>query len=171
MTRALAFLAALVVAALVHFAAVTLVPGFPQGVDVFLLVTVLEARRGQPVAGMLAGLAAGGVADALSGGIYGFQGFADTAVGFLIARAAQQLVIQRTSSLAFIFATGAAAQQAILAGLALVLARTGELPAPEWMFAKVATTALLGIAWTTGVERLAGRWLSWRKTRKRGLTT
>jgi len=151
------FLAGLAAAALVHVVGTHLTPWFPLAVDLFLLVTILEARHGRPVGGMLAGLAAGLAADGLSGGPYGLFGFADTAVGYGIARAAQQLVVQRTTSLAAIFAAGAAAQQAILAALSLVFRPDGELAGFEWLLAKVATTALAGLLWTRAVEVLFAR--------------
>ena len=93
--RFLKFVAALAAAALLHFAGARLLPNFSLAVDLVLLVVALEARHGNPVAGMFAGLAAGLLADGLSGGPFGLYGFADTAVGFGIARAAQQLVVQR----------------------------------------------------------------------------
>lgn len=153
--RFLKFVAGLALAALLHFAGARVIPDFSQAVDLFLLVVALEARHGSPMAGMFAGLAAGLLADGLSGGPYGLYGFADTAVGFGIARAAQQLVVQRTTGLAGVFAAGAAAQQAILAALALVFRDHAELPDPLWLLVKVGTTALLGLAWTAAANQLA----------------
>lgn len=155
--RFLKFVAGLTIAALLHFAGARLIPNFSQAVDLFLLVVALEARHGSPMAGMFAGLAAGLLADGLSGGPFGLYGFANTAVGFGIARAAQQLVVQRTTGLAGVFAAGAAAQQAILAALALVFRDHAELPDPLWLLVKVGTTALLGLAWTAAVNQLAHR--------------
>ncbi len=163
--RFLKFVAALAAAALLHFAGARLLPNFSLAVDLFLLVVALEARHGNPVAGMFAGLAAGLLADGLSGGPFGLYGFADTAVGFGIARAAQQLVVQRTSSLAGVFAAGAAAQQAILAALALVFRDHAELPDPLWLLVKVATTAFLGVAWTASANAVASR-LSFRRANR-----
>ncbi len=155
--RFLKFVAGLGLAALLHFAGARLIPNFSQAVDLFLLVVALEARHGSPVAGMFAGLAAGLLADGLSGGPFGLHGFADTAVGFGIARAAQQLVVQRTTGLAGVFAAGAAAQQAILAGLALLFRDHAELPDPLWLLVKVGTTALLGLAWTASANGVTSR--------------
>ena len=155
--RFLKFVAALAAAALLHFAGARLLPDFSLAVDLFLLVVALEARHGSPLAGMFAGLAAGLLADGLSGGPYGMYGFANTAVGFGIALAAQQLVVQRTTGLVGVFAAAAAAQQALLAALALVFRDHAELPDPLWLLVKVATTALLGIAWTASANALASR--------------
>jgi rod shape-determining protein MreD len=163
------FLAGLALAGLLHLAGTRVTPYFPLAIDLFLLTAILEARHGRPLGGMLAGLAAGLAADGLSGGPYGLFGFADTAVGFGVARAAQQLVVQRTTSLAAIFAAGAAAQQAILAALSLVFRPEGELPGFEWLLARVASTALLGLAWTRAVELLFARFASRRAGREKQL--
>lgn len=163
------FLAGLAVAALLHLIGTRATPLFPLAVDLFLLTAILEARHGRPLGGMLAGLAAGLAADGLTGGPYGLYGFADTAVGYGVARAAQQLVVQRTTSLAAIFAAGAAAQQALLAALSLVFRPAGELPGFEWLLVKVATTALLGLAWTRAVEVLFARFAARRAGREKQL--
>lgn len=163
------FLAGLALAAFLHVVGTRLIPVFPLAVDLFLLAAILEARHGRPLGGIFAGLAAGLAADGLTGGPFGLYGFADTAVGYGIARAAQQLVVQRTTSLAAIFAAGAAAQQAILAALSLVFRPEGELPGFEWLLIKVGTTALLGLAWTRSVEVLFARFAVRRAGRAKQL--
>ncbi len=159
------FAGALAAAALLHFVGTALWPRFPQAVDLFLLVVVLEARFGGPLAGMFAGLACGWVSDALSGGPFGLFGLANTIVGYGTARAAQQLVVQRASGMTALFAAGSAAQQAILAGLALLFRDQVELPDPRWLAIKVGTTALLGLAWTSAASALARRYRFWRGSR------
>ncbi len=159
------FLAALAAAALLHFLGTRIWGSFPRACDLFLLVAALEARHGQPVVGMFAGLAAGLLADGISGGPYGLHGFADTVVGYGIARAAQQLVVQRTSGLAALFAAAAAAQQAILALLAFVFRDRVELPDPLWLPLQVASAAALGLLWTRAAAALAHRFRFWRRSR------
>lgn len=159
------FLAALAAAALLHFVGAKAWPAFPRAVDLFLLVAMLEARHGRPLVGMFAGLASGLLADGLSGGPYGLHGFANTAVGYGTARAAQQLVVQRTTGLAALFAAGAAAQQAILAALALIFRDRVELPDPLWLPVQVGAAALLGLAWTSAAAALARRFRFWRKSK------
>ncbi len=159
------FLGALVAAAILHFIGSRIWPGFPRAVDLFLLVAALEARHGQPVIGMFAGLASGLVADGLSGGPFGLHGFANTVVGYGTARAAQQLVVQRPSGLAALFAAGAAAQQAILALLAFVFRDRVELPDPFWLPIQVGSAALLGLAWTNAAAALGRRFRFWQKSR------
>lgn len=159
------FLGGLAIAALLHFLGTQIWPAFPRAVDLFLLAAALEARHGRPVAGMFAGLASGLLADGLSGGPFGLHGFANTAVGYGTARAAQQLVVQRTSGLAALFAAGAAAQQAILGLLALVFRDRIELPDPVWLPIQVAASALLGLAWTHAAAALARRFRFWQKSK------
>ena len=112
---------------------------------------------------MFAGLVAGWSRDALSGGPFGLYGFADTAVGYGTARAAQQLVVQRRTSLLAVFAAAAAAQSAILTVLELVFVPDAELPSPVWLAAKVGSTALLGLAATALAAAVARRWSSRRR--------
>jgi rod shape-determining protein MreD len=166
---ALRVFAGLVAAAILHFVGVELFEAFPRAVDLFLLVAVLEARRGQPAVGMLAGLAAGLLTDGITGGPYGLFGFADTAVAYGVAAAARQLVVQRTTSLAALFAAAAAAQQALVAGLALVFRPGAELAAPEWLLVRVATTAVAGLVWIRVAELVLGRFASRRASRKKKL--
>lgn len=163
------FVAGLLLAAILHFVGVQLVDWFPRAFDLFLLAAVAEARRGQPVAGMLAGLAAGLLTDGLTGGPYGLFGFADTAVAWGVAVAARQLVVQRTTSLAALFAAAAAAQQALVAGLALIFRPGAELAAPEWLLARVGTTALAGLLWIRAAEWVLGRFAARRSSRQKKL--
>jgi len=163
------FVAGLLLAAILHFVGVQLVDWFPRAFDLFLLAAVVEARRGQPVAGMLAGLAAGLLTDGLTGGPYGLFGFADTAVAWGVAVAARQLVVQRTTSLAALFAAAAAAQQALVAGLALVFRPGAELAAPEWLLARVGTAALAGLLWIRAAEWVLARFAARRSSRQKKL--
>lgn len=154
---------ALAAAALVHFAGVRLWPAFPLAVDPFLVVAVAAGRSGRPVPAMFAGMAAGWATDALAGGMFGLHGLADTVVGFGTARAAQQLVVQRRTSLAAVFAAAAAAQTAILALLSLVFPGGYGLPSPFWLIVKVATTAALGLAWTALAAAVSRGWSARRR--------
>jgi len=163
------FLAGLALAAFVHFLGTRALPTFPLAADLFLVVTLLVARSGRPVPAMFAGLACGWAADALAGGPFGLHGLADTMVGFGSALAAQQLVVQRRTSLLSVFAAGAAAQSAILAGLAIVFLPGGDLPALAWLPVKVTTTALAGLAWTSLAAAVDRRWSRRRRKRPSGV--
>lgn len=156
------FAAALAVAALIAVAGARVSPLFPLAVDPFLLVAVVVARSGRPLPAMFGGTAAGWAADALSGGPFGLFGLADGVIAYGTARAAQQLVVQRRSSLAAVFGAAAAAQGAIVALLGLVFTPGRELPSPLWLAIKVATTAALGLAWT-GIAAAVGRRLAARR--------
>ncbi|KAB2965052.1 MAG: rod shape-determining protein MreD [Thermoanaerobaculia bacterium] len=163
------FALGLVAAALVHFAAARATSSFPLAADLFLLVTVLVARAGRPVEAMFAGLVCGWTADALSGMPFGLHGLADSVVGYGTARVAQQLVVQRRTSLLSIFAAGAAAQSALLAVLIAVFVPDGGLPSLVWLPVKVASTALLGLAWASLAAALDRRWSGRRRKRAGGV--
>jgi rod shape-determining protein MreD len=165
------FALALAAAALVHFAGSRALSFFPLAADLFLVVTVLVARAGRPVEAMFAGLACGWAADALSGLPFGLHGLADTMVGYGTARAAQQLVVQRRTSLLSIFAAAAAAQSALLAVLIAVFVPGGGLPSLAWLPVKVASTALLGLAWTAVAAALVRRFAARRRKRPSGTLT
>lgn len=164
------FLLALAASVLVHFAGTRLFPAFPLAVDTFLLLTVLVARNGRSETAMFAGLAAGWAADALTGGPFGIHGLADTVVGFATAQASRQLVVQRRSSLASIFAAAAAVHSALLALLDMAFDPQRELPSLAWLPVKVATTALLGLAWTGLSAAARQRWAR-RRRRPSGTLT
>lgn len=165
------FALGLAAAALLHFAGTRATASFPLAADLFLVVTVLVARAGRPVEAMFAGLVCGWTADALSGLPFGLHGLADTVVGFGTARVAQQLVVQRRTSLLSIFAAAAAAQSALLAVLIAVFVPDGGLPSLAWLPVKVASTALLGLAWAALAAAVAARWSSRRRKRPSGIVT
>jgi len=96
--RNLRLAVALLVVILVHLAGTRLVPDFPRAVDLFLVWVVLAALAGRPAEAIIIGTVAGLTHDALAGGPYGLYGFADTMVGYLVARAAQRLILERVST-------------------------------------------------------------------------
>jgi rod shape-determining protein MreD len=161
------FVLALAAAALAAVAGARLSPFFPLAVDPFLLLAAVVARSGRPLPALLGGTAAGWAADALSGGPFGLFGLADGLVAYGTARAAQQLVVQRKSSLAAIFGAAAAAQGAIVALLGLAFAPGRELPSPLWLAVRVGSTALLGLAWTF-LAAAVGRRYATRRRRPAG---
>ncbi|HEX5758399.1 MAG TPA: rod shape-determining protein MreD [Thermoanaerobaculia bacterium] len=162
--RAVRFFAALGVALLVHLVGARLWAGFPGYVDLFLVVVVLHALDGESLPAMFAGLAAGLLHDALSGGLYGLYGFADTLVGYGTARVAQRLVIQRSTGVFGVAAFAAAVQQAVLVLLAFMLHGAPALPPP----AAVAIRAALCGAVAMASYLLMGHWRSGVETRRRG---
>jgi rod shape-determining protein MreD len=169
--RLVRFALGLAAAALLHFAGARASSFFPLAADLFLVVTVLVARSGRPVEAMFGGLVCGWAADALSGLPFGLHGLADTMVGYGTARIAQQLVVQRRTSLLSIFAAAAAAQSALLAVLIAVFVPGGGLPSLVWLPVKVASTALAGLAWAALAATVARRFAARRRRRPSGTLT
>lgn len=153
--RAGRFALALGLAVLVHTAGVHLHPGFAQAVDLFLVLVVLHALDGDSRAGLLGGLAAGTAHDALAGGLFGLFGFADTIVGYGVARLSQRLVIERPTGVFPVAVVAAVVQQTVAVGLAMVLLPEPRLPEPVWLAARAATSGVLGTLFFA-----LGRW--WR---------
>ncbi len=151
------FLAGLLFATALQAAGTRLVPGLPQWVDLFLVVTVIAARHGHPEGALCAGLAAGWAADALSGGPFALFGFANAAVGYGAATAARNLVVARPGSIAALFALSSAAQSLLVLLLVLLGLAGPSHPAPLPLLIKVASSALLGLAWLRLQAQLAGR--------------
>ena len=157
---------ALAVAVGVHALGVGLVPGFARVVDVFLLVTVLQGLSGRSLAGLTGGLAAGLTHDALTGGPFGLHGFADTLVGYLTARLAQRLVIQRASGVALVVAGLTIVQQLLLLLVHGLAAPPVPWPDPAWLLLRALTCGLLGGM----LVLLRGLWHRGRRARRRRKT-
>lgn len=154
------FALGLALAVIVHAAGVRVHPAFAQAVDLFLVLVVLHALDGDSRAGLLGGVAAGLVHDALSGGLFGLFGFADTIVGYGVARLSQRLVIERPSGVLPVAAVAAVVQQAVAVGLAVVLLPDPRLPDPIWLAVRAGTCGVLGTVlfglgrwWRGGADR------------------
>lgn len=163
--RALRFGVALIIAALAQFAGMQFFPWFTLAVDLFLVIAVFNALDGAVLAGMLGGCVAGLVADALSGGPFGLFGFANTVVGYGTASAVLRLVIQRASSSLLVFCLAAAAQQATMLALSLLLLPNPAAPDLRWIGVKVATTGVLGLGLYLGRGRFVKLSDDWRRAR------
>lgn len=162
--RALRLFAALAAALLVHLVGARLWGDFPRLVDLFLVVVVLHALDGESLPAMFTGLAAGLLHDALSGGLYGLHGFADTLVGYGTARLAQRLVIQRSTGVLGVVAFASAVQQAVLVVLAFLLQANPGLPQPGGVALRAAICGGIGMA----AHLAMGRWRSGVESRRRG---
>lgn len=160
------FLLALAAVTAAHCLGTWLWNGFPLAVDLFLVLAVMVGRQGHAVPAMFGGMVAGWTADSLSGGPFGLHGLADCVVAFATALAAQQLVVQRRSSLAAIFAAAALAQSLLLILLGYLFRAGTDAPSLLWLVAKVASTAVAGLAWTA-LAGAFGRRLSARRGRRR----
>lgn len=152
-------------ALIVHFLGVRLFDDFSSAIDVFLLVTLFNALSGNLLSGLFGGLAAGWLADVVTGGLYGLHGFANTVVGYGGALAAQKLVVQKPTSVFLLFALGAAGQQFLLVGLSLLLQPGSIEPQPIWLAVKFASVGAVG-ALGFWLRRRALGWRSaWRRNR------
>jgi rod shape-determining protein MreD len=153
------YVAGLLIALLVHSAGVWAVPEFARAVDLFLVLTVLYGLRGHSLGGLSGVLAAGLAQDALTAGPFGLHGFANTVVGYGVARLTQRLVIERPSGVLLVTAAASLVQQAILASLVLLLLPNRELPEPAWIGLRalgcgvIATEVWIATQrWRTGAE-------------------
>ena len=163
--RSLRLAAALVVATLLHVAGAHLFPDFSSAIDLFLLIVVFNALDGNTLAGMLGGLAAGLVTDALTGGPFGIHGLADTIIGYGTAYAVQRLVIQRVTGVFQLFALAAATQQALLMGVSLLLLPSPEAPRILWLMVRIVSSGLLGSVLYLADKRLRSTAEGWQTAR------
>ena len=163
--RGLKFAAALLVITAIHLLGVGLWSGFSLLFDLFLVLAIFNALDGDTFAGLSGGLVAGLVADAVSGGLYGTLGLADTIVGYGTAFATQRLVVQRPPSVFLVFTLAAALQQLVVATVTLLMLPQPELVAYPWVVAKVLGTGLLGVLTFVARRQLLSRVSLWRRTR------
>lgn len=163
--RVLKFGGALLAVTLAHLAGVGLWSGFGLVFDLFLVLAIFNALDGDTFAGLAGGLVAGLVADAISGGLYGLHGLADTIVGYGTAFATQRLVVQRPTSVFLVFTLAAALQQLLLVTVTLAMLPHPELTAYPWVVARVVGTGLVGVFAFVARRQLEVRYALWRRTR------
>jgi rod shape-determining protein MreD len=162
--ESLKLLAGIVLGALLHFVGVRLWPDFPRVVDVFVVIVALHGLRGNSLTGLLVGFGVGLLQDTLTSGPFGLFGFADTIVGYVTARLAQRLVIQRPTGVLALVGFASALQQAITLALTFLLL---PLPAPlnpVWAVVRTGACGLLGML----LYIAGGRWRSTSEARRRG---
>ena len=162
--QALKLLAAIALAVLVHFVGTRLFADFGLVVDVFVVLVALYGLRGNSLAGLLVGLLVGLLRDSLTSGPFGLFGFADTIVGYVTARLAQRLVIQRPTGVFAVVSFASVLQQSIAVGLAFLLLPAPEPPSPFWAAIRAGTCGLIGMA----VHVVMSRWQSTAEARRRG---
>lgn len=153
MHAAVKFFLGLALAVVAHFVGAQLFPGFPRAVDVFLVVIVLYSLSGDSLTSLLAGLAVGLLEDTLTGGLYGLYGFADTIIGYGVARLAQRLVIQRATGVFTVASLASLAQQGIVVGLAWTVLPGPSYPRPLWVGVKAAVCGALAMLVYAATER------------------
>lgn len=161
---ALRLVMAIALAALAHFVGMSVSPLFGRVVDVFLVVVALHGLRGNSLSGLLVGFLVGLLHDTLTGGPFGLFGFAGTIIGYVTARLAQRLVIQRATGVLAVVAFASALQQAIVVGLSLLLLPAPELPSPLWVAIQAGASGVLGLV----VYIASGHWRRSADARRRG---
>ena len=161
--RALRFFAALGLAIMVHLIGVRIDPGFARAVDVFVVLIALHALEGNSLSALFAGLLVGLVHDTLTGGLFGFFGFAGTIVGYGTARLSQRLVIQRPTGVLAVVSFAAALEQTIVVGMAFLLLPDPPLPDPLWIAIQSGACGVLGAI----VYIATGRWRKNAEARRR----
>ncbi len=159
------FVLGLAAVVVLHFVGAQLSTDLPRLLDLFLILVVVYAVGGDLLVGILVGMAAGLTTDAITGGLYGLHGFADTIVGYGSAYAAQRLVIRRPFGVFLMFALASAAQQAILVGLVVMLLAEPALPGLTWTLARVAATGVVGLLFMLIRRRTLSRFELWKRTR------
>ena len=143
--RALKLALALGLALLVHVVGAWLLPSFPLYLDLFLVVTVLNALDGRSAPGLLGGLAAGLTRDTLSGRLYGLHGFADTIIGYAVARAAQRLDVGGPGAVLVTAGLATLLQQVTLLALAYLFTDP-EPPEPIPLMIRVVANGMAAAA-------------------------
>jgi rod shape-determining protein MreD len=122
-----------------------LFPGLAGLVDLFLIVVVLHALEGNSLSALGFGLLAGLLHDSLTSGPLGLFGVADTVIGYVVARLAQRLVIQRPTGVLGVVSFAAALETAIVVGLALLMLPAPELPSPIWVAVRAGVCGVAGM--------------------------
>lgn len=140
---AVRFLVALALALAGHVVGAWLVPELPRVLDLFLVVTVLNALGGSSASGLLGGTAAGLTHDALSGRLFGLHGFADTLVGYAVARAAQRLDLAGPGAVLVTVALATLLEEAVLVLLAVLLTDP-QPPDPLWVVVEALANGAVG---------------------------
>jgi rod shape-determining protein MreD len=163
--RGLRFLFALLCVVLIHIVGMRLFPNFARYFDVFLVLVVFHSLDGNSLAGMLGGLAVGLVHDGFSGGLFGLHGFADTLVGYAVARAAQQVATQQAVVVLLLFALASAFQQTVLVGLVLFLLSEPQLPAWSAVALKALSSGALGWILYLASTQAREQWAVWSRRR------
>lgn len=163
------FLAGLLVAAAVQILGIHLYGSFFLLIDLFLVLAVFTSLDHGPLGSMFAGSAAGLAQDALTGGLFGLHGFADTFVAWAASRLRQRVVIQHPLQVGLLFALAAALQQTLLVALQYLMLPGAALPGLGVMALRMVTTGVAGMSLFVLVRRLRASFGAWREKRRRRL--
>ncbi len=163
------YLAGLLLAAAVQTLGIHLYGPFLLVIDLFLVLAVTVSLGHGPVGSMLAGSAAGLAQDALTGGLFGLHGFADTFVAWAASRLRQRVVIQQPVQVGLLFALAAALQQTLLVGLQFLMLPGSALPGLAVMALRMVSTGIAGMSLFVLGGRLRASFEALRDKRRRRL--
>jgi rod shape-determining protein MreD len=144
-----------------------LAPELASRVDVFLVVIGAVARTGSRPGSILCGAAAGGIEDALSGDLFGLNGFAKTVIGYALSSLSGRFLVDHPLTIVAAMSASVAANVAITSALRFLLAQSGSGPDLEVLLSRAALTAVAGLV-AAAVARYPWR-ERWRVMRMRRL--
>ncbi|MCP3961923.1 MAG: rod shape-determining protein MreD [bacterium] len=167
--KLLRFVVGLICATLLQALGLRFFSHFSLVIDPFLILVVYHSLDSTPAWSSIGGSVAGLAQDALSGGLYGLHGFANTLVGYASARLQQRLVIQQPAQVGLLFILAAAFQLAVLASLQFLLVSGAELPDLGTMTARMISSGVLGTALYVLARNSRDWGARWRARRSRRL--
>lgn len=171
------FLLGLFVAAAFYALGLRIHPRLAEVFDPFLVLVVYHALRhgageGPQASALVAavyGSLAGFVQDALTGGLFGLHAFADTLVGWTVAKVQGRMVIQQPHQIALAGLLASAFQLAVLASLQFMMVPGALQPAPADVAWRILVSGLL-VATVHGLAvRFRAAEQRWRERRRRRL--
>ena len=165
--KLLRFVVGLVCATLLQALGLRFFSHFSLVIDPFLVLVVYHSLDSTPAWSSIGGSVAGLAQDALSGGLYGLHGFANTLVGYASARLQQRLVIQQPAQVGLLFLLAAAFQLAVLASLQFLLVSDAELPDLGTMTARMISSGVVGAALFVLARKSRDWGARWRARRRR----
>lgn len=154
--KAVAVLVAIALALALQTTLAQFLVGGTTALDLVLVVVVYVALTTGPVAGMLAGSAAGIIQDALSSGLIGMGGLAKSIVGFAAGVIGQQFIVTAAAPRFVMFLGATAVHAAVFMGLYVLLGlRTFAAP---WtgIASQALGNAVVGIIAFTIIESVPG---------------
>jgi len=125
-------------------------------IDLVLVAVVFVALTSGPAAGLLAGAIAGLVQDALSSGLIGIGGLANTIVGFLAGVIGTQFIVSQPLPRFVVFFGATVVHAAVFMGLNTVLDRMHFGNPTAAVVGQSAANALVGVVAFQLVELLPG---------------
>ena len=162
MARVLRFFLGLVIAVSVHALGLRIHGLTPQLLDPFVVLVIYHSLRSSVAVSTTVGSLVGLTQDALTGGLYGLHGFADTLVAYAVAAVRERFLVQQPLQVAILAALGGALQMAALAFLQFALVTPAEVPHPGFALVKMLVTGAL----TMAVYLAANRFFDWDRGRR-----